>query len=176
MEPAGKITIRPAVASDVEAIVALDRGIGELPHWAMAEYRVAVAGADAEPLRSMFVAECEGELAGVAVGKVARIEGHCWGELETVGVAATARRRGVGRRLCCAVLVWCQANGASEVELEVRSRSAGAMALYRELGFEAAGSRRGYYRDPVDDAVLMRLRWSEDRDQSGSGDSPVSCG
>ncbi len=29
--------------------------------------------------------------------------------------------------------------------------------LYRRLGFVAVGQRKGYYREPLDDAVLMRL-------------------
>ena len=43
------------------------------------------------------------------------------------------------------------------MELEVRAGSAGAIGLYEGLGFVGVGRRRGYYRDPVDDAVLMRL-------------------
>jgi ribosomal-protein-alanine N-acetyltransferase len=40
----------------------------------------------------------------------------------------------------------------------VREGNVGAIALYRQLGFEVEGRRRGYYRDPVEDGVLMRLK------------------
>jgi ribosomal-protein-alanine N-acetyltransferase len=43
------------------------------------------------------------------------------------------------------------------MELEVRASSAGAIALYTGLGFVEAGRRPGYYAEPKDDAVLMRL-------------------
>jgi [ribosomal protein S18]-alanine N-acetyltransferase len=43
------------------------------------------------------------------------------------------------------------------VELEVRVGSGGAIALYVGLGFVVVGRRGGYYRGPVEDAVLMRL-------------------
>jgi ribosomal-protein-alanine N-acetyltransferase len=33
----------------------------------------------------------------------------------------------------------------------------GAIPLYERLGFVAVGRRPGYYRSPVEDAVLMRL-------------------
>jgi ribosomal-protein-alanine N-acetyltransferase len=43
------------------------------------------------------------------------------------------------------------------VELEVRASSLGAIALYEALGFVVQGQRTGYYRDPVDNAVLMAM-------------------
>jgi ribosomal-protein-alanine N-acetyltransferase len=83
------------------------------------------------------------------------------GELESVVVGVSARRSGVGRILCEAVVRWCRERGATEVELEVRAGSVGAMALYKGLGFVAVGERAGYYRDPVEDALLMQLRLAE---------------
>jgi ribosomal protein S18 acetylase RimI-like enzyme len=44
-----------------------------------------------------------------------------------------------------------------EIALEVRAASAGAIALYATLGFTQTGRRPRYYRDPEDDAVVMRL-------------------
>ena len=73
-------------------------------------------------------------------------------------MAPSAQRAGIGRALCCAVLDWCRSNRATEVVLEVRAGSAGAIALYAGLGFTQAGSRPRYYRDPDEDALIMRLR------------------
>ncbi|HEY8996258.1 MAG TPA: GNAT family N-acetyltransferase, partial [Edaphobacter sp.] len=64
---------------------------------------------------------------------------------------------GVGGALCEAVVSWCAGEGARWVELEVRRSSAEAQALYRRLGFVEVGVRKGYYREPVEDAVLMNL-------------------
>ena len=44
-----------------------------------------------------------------------------------------------------------------EMELEVRAGSVGAIALYGGLGFVVVGRRKGYYREPVEDALLMKL-------------------
>jgi [ribosomal protein S18]-alanine N-acetyltransferase len=57
------------------------------------------------------------------------------------------------------------------VELEVRAGSAGAIALYERLGFVAVGRRPGYYRSPVEDAVLMRLEVGSSKagPEAGSG-------
>lgn len=76
-------------------------------------------------------------------------------ELESVAVAERVRRKGVGRALCRAAMEWAQGRAAEVIELEVRASSMGALALYRSLGFRETGVRRGYYRDPMEDAVLM---------------------
>ena len=41
--------------------------------------------------------------------------------------------------------------------LEVRSRNTAAINFYHKQGFEDFGSRKNYYRDPVDDALIMKL-------------------
>jgi ribosomal-protein-alanine N-acetyltransferase len=51
----------------------------------------------------------------------------------------------------------------------VRAGSAGAIALYERLGFVAVGRRPGYYRSPVEDAVLMRLEVASSKAGSGAG-------
>jgi ribosomal-protein-alanine N-acetyltransferase len=155
-----EVRIRPARLEDVESVVALERGIAGAPHWNESEY-TAVFDADAVIRRLLVVAENgDQELVGFAVGKVVGPRGTAVGELESVAVAAEARRAGVGRALCEAVVDWCREQGADSAELEVRSASEGAISLYRGLGFETVGLRKGYYRDPVDDAVLMSRVYS----------------
>jgi [ribosomal protein S18]-alanine N-acetyltransferase len=44
--------------------------------------------------------------------------------------------------------------------LEVRVSNAGAIQLYERLGFERRGTRRGYYTDNREDALIM---WRESR-------------
>ena len=39
--------------------------------------------------------------------------------------------------------------------LEVRAGNAAARALYERLGFVVVGERRKYYREPVEDALIM---------------------
>jgi ribosomal-protein-alanine N-acetyltransferase len=45
-----------------------------------------------------------------------------------------------------------------EVLLEVRRSNVAAQGFYRSVGFVEEGRRPGYYADPIEDAVLMRLR------------------
>ncbi|HXA72425.1 MAG TPA: GNAT family N-acetyltransferase [Stellaceae bacterium] len=78
------------------------------------------------------------------------------GEIVTLGVAPGARRRGAGRALLEDLLARARALGVASLTLEVAEDNAGALALYAKLGFEHAGTRRGYYRRP--DASLMDAR------------------
>jgi ribosomal-protein-alanine N-acetyltransferase len=49
--------------------------------------------------------------------------------------------------------------GASRALLEVRAGNREAVALYESLGFRRLGLRREYYREPLEDAlVLVRER------------------
>jgi ribosomal-protein-alanine N-acetyltransferase len=152
------VRVRAAEAGDVAGVVALERVVAEAPHWAEGEYTAMVdADADKRVRRCFFVAEAEARLVGFAVGKVIGSDAESVAELESVAVEASARRGGVGRGLCEAVADWCRGRGATALELEVRAGSAGAIALYSRLGFVVAGRRAGYYREPVEDALLMRL-------------------
>ncbi len=140
------------------SIVLLEQDVAEAPHWSKAEYEAMVHGAGESSglRRCLLVAEAAKGVVGFAVGKVVASE---LGELESVVVRPDARRAGLGKKLCRAVIDWCRGQGAAAVELEVRSASAGARALYADIGFVDEGVRRRYYRDPDDDAVLMRIRF-----------------
>jgi len=149
------VRIRTAVTEDVAAVVAMEREVVEAPHWGESVYTAMVSGEGSGVRRCLLVAEVDGMLVGFAVGRA--IGKGLAAELESVVVAQEWRRGGVGRALCEGVIAWCRQGGAAEVELEVRSASRGARALYERLGFEWVGVRKDYYREPLDDAVLMRL-------------------
>jgi ribosomal-protein-alanine N-acetyltransferase len=152
--------VRVAAAGDLARVVELERAIAEAPHWGDGEY-AAIANADRDSdgavRRCLFVTEADGRLVGFAVGKVIGSGEGSLAELESVAVEAAARRGGVGRALCQAVVDWSRDQGAGAVELEVRAGSVGGIALYSGLGFVVVGRRAGYYRGPLEDAVLMRL-------------------
>jgi ribosomal-protein-alanine N-acetyltransferase len=156
--------LRPAIASDLDAILTLERATDLAPHWPPAAYLAILDSTTSQ--RCLFVAKKDDSLAGFAVGLLhpaafdtavpdatSRIA-----ELESVVVSASYRRAGIGRALCRAVFDWSRSQGATEVVLEVRAASSAAVALYAGLGFTLAARRPRYYRDPNDDALLMRLQ------------------
>jgi ribosomal-protein-alanine N-acetyltransferase len=48
--------------------------------------------------------------------------------------------------------------GCIVMHLEVREANAAARALYESRGFGRVGRRTRYYREPVEDALILRAR------------------
>ena len=80
-------------------------------------------------------------------------------EILTLAVARSHRRAGLGWQLMDAVLRELHAARAQALFLEVDETNAGAVALYRRLGFHQVGKRPAYYKG-VDNtrtgALVMR--------------------
>ena len=156
--------VRCATKEDLGGILAIERVTPDAPHWPESSYAAALHASTASPQRCIWVAElavsAEARLAGFAAASVLpAASGHASiAELESIAVLQDARRHGLGRALCESAIDWARACGAEVMELEVRARTHGAIALYSHLGFERTGRRLRYYRDPEDDAILMRLR------------------
>lgn len=85
---------------------------------------------------------------------VAQCGGLEW-ELENMAVLPAFRRRGAGVALLAALLAEARAQQAERILLEVRSSNQPAISLYQQAGFELLARRSGYYRDPVEDALIM---------------------
>jgi ribosomal-protein-alanine N-acetyltransferase len=82
-------------------------------------------------------------------------------EILTVAVAHSERGRGLGRLLVEEALRRLYREGAAACFLEVDQANQPAMRLYRSLGFEVIGERKGYYRASGPDegtALVMRVQ------------------
>ena len=76
--------------------------------------------------------------------------------VQTMAVAPSHQRSGLGRRLLDALLEEADRRGQRTVALEVRADNPGAQRLYERAGFVRTGVRRGYYRGGVDGWVMTR--------------------
>lgn len=74
-----------------------------------------------------------------------------------LAVAPDWRRRGLARWLLGFAVRQAARSGARRAFLEVRQSNRDALSLYGALGFARVGSRRDYYPDPPEDAVLLAL-------------------
>ena len=92
-------------------------------------------------------------LAGYLIGR----EAAGSGEVLNLAVAPEFRRRGVGGMLLESGLAVFRRRRASEVFLEVRESNRSAQALYIARGFRPVGQRASYYRNPKEDALVLRL-------------------
>ncbi len=77
------------------------------------------------------------------------------GELYRIAVAPDKRRRGIAYRLLDYAVKTERGRGLECLFLEVRKSNTPARSLYRAYGFTDVGMRKGYYKDPPDDAVIM---------------------
>lgn len=108
----------------------------------------------------MLVARKNGVAGAGDPSVIAFIVGRCFaGEvhINNMAVRFDFRRRGIGQELLSSVLSWGKSKEASLAVLEVRAGNAAAQALYRASGFEVVGRRRRYYKDPVEDALIMTV-------------------
>jgi ribosomal-protein-alanine N-acetyltransferase len=75
--------------------------------------------------------------------------------LANIAVRERYREKGVGERLLISVIELAIKQNARFITLEVRASNKAAQALYRKYGFAEVGTRREYYTDNKEDAILM---------------------
>jgi ribosomal-protein-alanine N-acetyltransferase len=97
-----------------------------------------------------------GDAAAQVLGYVVALLVGPEAEIADLAVSPDARRQGIGRALLAGALVELKAAAVRTVYLEVRESNRAARTLYETNGFEAVGRRRGYYRSPVEDALVLR--------------------
>lgn len=81
-------------------------------------------------------------------------------EIIEVAVAENLRRAGIASGLMNEIFDWCKKNGIGRIFLEVRESNFPARAYYKKFGFSEDGLRKNYYRNPVENAVLMSVKIS----------------
>lgn len=82
--------------------------------------------------------------------------------INNLAIHPAFRRRGLGTALVRAVLAQAATLGATRATLEVRESNVSARQLYERHGFRLAATRRAYYTNPVEDALI--LWWERDPD------------
>lgn len=142
--------IRAMALQDLDEVLALECSTPEAPHWDRVIYQRLLA--DGSGVRhGAFVAIQEEGLAGFIVAR--QVLEVC--EIESIVVAVDARREGLGSALLDTVSGWAAAGRAERLQLEVRAGNLRAIRFYERAALINEGLRRGYYRDPEEDAVLM---------------------
>ena len=77
-------------------------------------------------------------------------------DMMNVAVDPAYRRQGIGEKLVEQLAISLKAAGNQCLTLEVRASNAPAIALYTKLGFAQVGRRPNYYRNPKEDALILR--------------------
>ena len=92
---------------------------------------------------------------GRVVGYVGVISAPPEGEITNVATHPDFRRRGVGEGILEALKREAGDRGIESLYLEVRRSNEPARGLYEKMGFAVIGERKGFYKNPKEDAVLM---------------------
>ena len=100
-----------------------------------------------------FVAICDGRVAAYG-GMICVLDE---GQITNIATHPDYRRRGCGEQVVKALAQYGRENGLAEIYLEVRKSNVAARSLYSKLGFESLGERKGFYRNPTEDAVVMKI-------------------
>jgi len=144
--------VRPASVADLPAVVALAR---RAAHGQRDESSFRASVGSATVRLDLLVLEEEGRerILGYLEHQLVLDEL----EIHDLAVDPDARGQGRARQLLGEVLAWAHRAGAGRAFLEVREGNAPARALYTHFGFWLIGRRRGYYQDPVEDALILGL-------------------
>lgn len=115
--------------------------------------------------RQMYLSELRYEsIAHIYIVRTAdgRVAGFCsfWlvfdeVHINNLAVRPECRGHGLASALLAHILQEGQRLGARRATLEVRQSNAAAIRLYERLGFEVAGTRRAYYTNPSEDALIL---------------------
>ena len=80
-------------------------------------------------------------------------------DMMNIAVHPKYRRKGIAEALVTALVAELTARGNHSLMLEVRPSNTPAVTLYEKLGFFQVGRRPNYYRNPKEDALILRKEW-----------------
>lgn len=146
-----KIIIKPMNQVDIESVVAIEQESYGKHHWSKESFFNEISN----DLAHYFCAFTEeGELVGYTGTWQIIEEAH----ITTLSVKPAYRRKKIGEALLHFAIENCYENGIKYITLEVRVSNEKAINLYTKYGFKSLGTRKAYYQDNNEDALIM---WTE---------------
>lgn len=139
--------IREMKVQDVPEVAALEAVCFSDP-WSVQ----SIASEVNNRLSLWLVAEIDGCIAGY-VGSQTVLD---MTDMMNIAVAPEFRRQGVAEALVNALVSCLKEKDVIGLLLEVRASNTAAIALYNKLGFLQVGRRPAYYRNPKEDALILR--------------------
>jgi ribosomal-protein-alanine acetyltransferase len=149
------IRVRDFRASDIDAVMGIQQHSVTASTWTRAHYLVITKRQNDR--RHALVIEEDGEVGGFVVGTKI---GDEW-EIENLAIKPDARRRGLGSHLVGEFINLAKAIGAKAIFLEVRESNHAARALYEKWAFTEEGRRKSYYKNPEEDALVLKFSFPE---------------
>ena len=154
--PLAGARIKPIRAADISDLIELGQS-GNLSPWSASNYLEELDNPQAILLK---LVSAENSIVGFVVGRLVAggvIEMLTDAEIYNITVDAAFRRLGLGQALFDEFVSTCRTKDVSSVWLEVRESNTAARAFYAKNRFEHVHTRKHFYRDPIENALLMRL-------------------
>ena len=140
------LCIVPMAAEHIAALARLEAACFADP-WSAAALAEEI---DNPPARFLVATDLDGAVCGYVGCHFVADEGA----VTNVAVDTACRRKKTASWLLAALAARARAEGVHRLMLEVRASNAGAIALYKRLGFQKDGIRPRFYQKPTEDAVL----------------------
>ena len=80
-------------------------------------------------------------------------------DMMNIAVHPEYRRQKIAVGLIVGLIGALQKRGSRCLTLEVRESNEPAKKLYESMGFEQIGLRKNYYRNPRENAIILRKEW-----------------
>ena len=145
------ITIEPMIKEDVEFVTKIEEEAYGKHHWSKSSFYDEMSN----NLAKYYVAKTDdGEIVGYAGTWHIIDEGH----ITTIAVKNDYLRNHIGEAIIHRIIEDCYKNEIKYLTLEVRVSNIPAIKLYEKYGFQSLGTRKGYYQDNDEDALIM---WTE---------------
>ena len=146
-----QIFITKMTSDDIEDVVEIEKEAYGKHHWSKSSFYDEMSN----NLAHYYCAKTpDGELVGYAGTWHILDEGH----ITTIAVKNKFLRRHIGEAIVLSILEDCYKDGIKYLTLEVRVSNTPAINLYKKYGFTSLGTRKGYYQDNNEDALIM---WTE---------------
>ena len=87
-------------------------------------------------------------------------------DMMNIAVHPDFRRRGIAEELVVKLVEELKVRGNHSLMLEVRVSNDPARKLYDKMGFQQVGLRKNYYRNPKEDACILRKEFEYEQDQT----------
>ena len=154
VQAGGELYLRNMTVADIDEVMAIETAAFASP-WSRQFFleelqarhaRSVLCQRDGKPIGYVIYWELPGEL-----------------DIHNVAVHPQFRRQGVARAMLADIIERATSRGFRRMTLEVRKSNDPAQTLYRSLGFEICGLRKGYYSDNGEDAWVMERKLAPSR-------------
>ena len=81
--------------------------------------------------------------------------------INKIAVTADERRKGIALALMDRCFDFAREHAVEMISLEVRESNHAAKALYEKWAFTEEGRRKAYYKDPEEDALVLKFSFPE---------------